>query len=228
MHDLSLYGHITLDNIKDDNILNSSIGSIGNLWFCLKSTNPNLQINLQPTEFGIADIFIDRKNSKRDSKAQLSLHVIEPKVLASKWHHVLYINELKNLDFVNKIETGILSADFCKGKNIKNIEILKKFDFLFISDEDLFMDLSEMSKLVKKGVIMHHTEGSEYYENGSKKFVTNLKKIKNINVLGCGDMFASFFIDNHLKNSNIQNSIKLAHEKVTEQLMIAQKNDYRS
>ena len=61
MHDLSLYGHITLDSIKDDKTLNSSIGSIGNLWFCLKSTNPSLQINLQPTEFGKADIFIDRK-----------------------------------------------------------------------------------------------------------------------------------------------------------------------
>jgi hypothetical protein len=227
MHDLSLYGHITLDTINYNQILNSSIGWIGNLWFCLKSSYPNLQINLQPTEFGKADIFIDRNNSERTSEANLSLYTIKPKILPSRWHHVLYINELKNLDFVHKINSGILSADFFSGQKLENYDILKKFDFVFISDEDLFMDLSEMSKLTKTGVIMHYTEGSEYFENGVKKFETQVKKIDNVNVLGCGDMFASFFIANYLHNSNIEEAIKFAHKKIKSHLEIMI-NDNRS
>jgi sugar/nucleoside kinase (ribokinase family) len=218
MYDLSLYGHITLDNINDKDSYNSSIGSIGNLWFNLKSSYPKLRINLQPTEFGKADIFIDRDKSERKSKADLSLYTIKPKIFPSKWNHVLYLNQLKDLDFIDTINSGILSADFCAGQKIKDNEILKKFNFIFISDEDLFMDLSEMSRLVKNGVIMHHTEGSEYYENGIKKFEKKVKKINNVNVLGCGDMFASFFMASYLLGSNVEESIEISHKKITTHL----------
>lgn len=219
MFDISLYGHITLDLIYEDQMMNTSIGSIGNLFFTLKKFYPNLRINLQPTEFGQAKIFIDKLNSSRSSEAKLSLYFRKPELYQSKWHHILYINELKKPGFIKKIQTGITSTDFCHGKIIKNIEILKYFDFVFISDEDVFMSLKKMSRMVKRGLIMHHSSGSEYYEKGEMIFKKKIKKIKNVNVLGCGDMFASFFILNFLKSKNVRKSIDIAHKEITKILV---------
>ena len=66
---------------------------------------------------------------------------------------------------------------------------------------------------------MHHSSGSEYYEKGEMIFKKKIKKIKNVNVLGCGDMFASFFILNFLKSKNVRKSIDIAHKEITKILV---------
>lgn len=217
-YDISLYGHITLDNIFDGEKYDSSIGSIGNVWRSLKEINSNLTINLQPTEFGSAKISIDRINSSRSSKANLSQYILKPKIYKSKWHHILYLNELKDYEFLKKIKSGLISVDFCAGKNLINKEILSYVDFIFISDEDIFMDLCEMSKISKKGVILHSSSGSEFYSSGEILYKNVVDKIYNINVLGCGDRFAACFINNYIETGDIDKSIKKSHQLLSKYL----------
>lgn len=215
MFDVSLYGHITLDNIIEKSKHDISVGSIGNVWKALNKIDPELKINLQPTEFGEALILVDKDKSLRASTANLSNFQTIPSIFDSRWHHILYLNELKNIDFITKIDTGIVSVDFCRGKKLKNVNVLKLVDFVLISDEDIFMDLKDMSSIVKKGVLMHHKAGSIYYSKGKKMFENQVDVIENVNVLGCGDMFASCFINNFLKRNDIDDAIKVSHSYVT-------------
>ena len=141
-----------------------------------------------------------------------------PVITNSRWNHILYINELSDLSFIPDIKDSIISADICRGKVLKNLDILKFIDFLFISDEDIFMNINELSSLLKQGVILHHKGGSVYYDKTGSNFSTDVKVLDNINVLGCGDMFASYFINEMLYKNNVKDSIKTAHKLVTKTL----------
>ena len=88
----------------------------------------------------------------------------------------------------------MISADICKGKPLKSKEVLQQIDYLFISDEDIFMDIKELGKLTKGWVILHHSGGS-VCTNGVESFEINLPIIENINVLGAGDMLSASFIN---------------------------------
>ena len=95
-----------------------------------------------------------------------------------------------------------------------NLEYLKYVDYLFISDEDLFMDIVELSTMVKGWVILHSPTGSQCH-NGKKHFKTDSEIIKNLNVLGAGDMFAASFISNMLSETSIKNAISNAHKQTS-------------
>ena len=215
MFDVSLYGHITIDHIVSKDQSDTSIGSMGNVWKSLIEINPKLRIDLQPTDFGEALVFIDLDKSTRASTANLSLHNKKPLIHQSKWHHILYLNELVDFDFINDIDSGIVSVDFCRGKILQDIDVLKNVDFVFISDEDVFMDLSQMSHLVKRGVIMHHKNGSEYYTSGAKTFEYKVEDIEMVNVLGCGDRLVSGFINSFITNNKIEKSLEISHDLLT-------------
>jgi len=219
MYDVSLYGHITLDRIFGYKEKDVSVGSIGNVWKCLNKANPNLKINVEPTDFGEALILIDTDKSERASKANLSLKTRTPEFFfKSRWNHILYINELYSTSFINKIDSGIISADICRGSTLKDTNILKKVDFLFLSEEDIFMDMSDILKLVKKSIILHYKGGSICYNKDGSTVETIVEPIENINVLGCGDMLAAYFIDQYLKYEDINISIKNAHNLLSDNL----------
>lgn len=217
-YDISLYGHLTFDRIFNDFKEDHSVGSMGNVWRCLNKINSKLKINLEPTDIGEALILIDTVKSKRASIANLSLQVREPNIAKSRWSHVLYINELKNIDFISKITHGIVSADICRGSQLHNISVLKNIDFLFISDEDIFMDVEGLRDMIRRGVILHHKGGSTCYNKDGTMIETDVKIIDNINVLGCGDMLAAYFINEYLCDNNMEKSIKLAHKLVSQDL----------
>ena len=218
MYDISLYGHLTFDRIFNGFVKDTSVGSIGNVWKSLNRINPNLKINIEPTSIGEALIMVNKDKSERTSIANLNLMTQEPVISKSKWSHILYLNELSELSFITNINDGIISADICRGKVLNDLDILKYIDFLFISDEDIFMDLTILSSFVKRGVLLHYKGGSVYCNKNGDKITTEVKVLDDLNVLGCGDMLASYFINEFLNNDDIEKSIKVAHRLVTKNL----------
>jgi len=214
VYDVALYGHLTLDRIFNDFKKDCTIGSIGNVWKQLISLDPKLKIYIEPTDIGEAMILVNQRNNERSSVANLSLLHKDPVVKKSNWSHIMYINELNNIDYIKDIDDGIVSADICRGKKIKDVSILKNIDFLFLSDEDEFMKPIELCKMLRKGLILHHPLGSTYYDSKGNKQEFETKFVDNVNVLGCGDMLAAGFINFYLKSKNISSALKNAHQSV--------------
>ena len=113
---------------------------------------------------------------------------------------------------------GIITADICPGKPV-NKDLLRYVDYLFISDEDIQGGLSEYTDATKGWVILHSASGS-VVSNGEEEFFYKLPEdlmLKNVNVLGAGDIFASCFLHKLLHNEgDIHNWIEFAHLKTTE------------
>ena len=217
MYDISLYGHLTRDIIFEDFDRKDSIGSIANVWSTLVQINPSLKINLQPTSIGQALIYVDKETSIRVSKPQLNLKTKLPDIKESKWNHILYVNNLPDTSFIKNINTGIISYDISVGKQI-DVDLLKYVDYLFISDEDMFTDFYSLCNLTKGWVILHHKTGS-ISSNKKEKIVINTEEIDNVNVLGAGDIYISNFIINMLKNTQIKNSLQIAHDNTYKTLL---------
>ena len=129
----------------------------------------------------------------------------KPVIRKSKISHVMYLNDLEDASFVKNID-GFVCADLNSGPKIK-LENLDNVDLLFASDEDYTIE--ELSSIFEKFIVLHSTNGSIFGMRGNYQEY-KLKKSKignNINVLGAGDMFASFFIDNIL-SKNIYNNFE--------------------
>ena len=106
---------------------------------------------------------------------------------------------------------GKVSADLTAGDmNIMNE--IKYVDYLFISEEDLFMDVKELAKLTRGHVILHYPSGS-MCTNGEEQYAFTTEVKDNINVLGAGDAFAACFISNMLNTDDIEKSLEKAHEQ---------------
>tara|TARA_R100000805_G_C3604877_1_gene105288 strand:+ start:478 stop:1170 length:693 start_codon:yes stop_codon:yes gene_type:complete len=218
MYDVALYGHMTLDRIFDGFKKDLSVGSMGNVWKQLNKINPLLKIYLDPTDIGEALIFINKKKNERSSIANLNLQTKKADLKKSKCSHVMYLNELSDVKFIENIEYGIVTADLCRGKKFNNLQILKHIDFLFVSDEDLFMEPNCLSKMLKKGLILHHTTGSVYFDKQGLSTEINVKLIENVNVLGCGDMLVAGFLDYYLKRHNVVDCLNYSHDLISQTL----------
>ena len=219
MHDVALYGHLTLDRIFDNFKKDCSIGSIGNVWKHLNKLNPNLKIYVEPTDIGEAMILVNRDTNERASIANLSLRYRKPTLKKSKWNHIMYINELNDISYIKNIKSGIVSADVCRGRIIEDLSILKHVDFLFLSDEDEFCDPNRICKFLRKGLILHHSLGSSFYHNTGKKIDNfKVKQIDGVNVLGCGDMLVSGFIDYYLKHQDTSRALQGSHDAISKYL----------
>lgn len=216
MFDVSLYGNITFDRIINKDFRDNSVGSIGNVWKHLNYINPKLKINLQPTDFGEALILINEDTAERASTTNMSLYNRKPQIQESKWNHITYLNQIQDLSFISKINTGVISADICRGSHLSDVDVLKEINYLFLADEDIFMDIKKLISLVKNGLILHHKGGSICYMKDGSKFESKVNVIENINVLGCGDMFASYVINHYLTSNNLKESIKTSHKLVTD------------
>ena len=223
MHDITLYGHLTVDRVFENFKENLSLGAIANSWDALTKIDPTLSVKLNPTSIGEAIILVDKDKNFRLGQPQLNVKVNDfLQVENSRWHHIMYLNSLHDASFLSTIKTGIISADITVGEKNKNLEYLKFIDYLFVSDEDLFMDLQELSELVKGWVVLHYPSGSVITDcNTTHKYETNV--VDGLNVLGAGDIFASSFIFSSLNTKNsIKDSVKFAHSKTLELLL--QKN----
>ena len=211
MVDVALYGNLTKDIIFNGFEQTTSIGSIGNVWDALVKLNQKLSIHIEPTTICTALIYVDTDNNTRVSKPNLYLKTNQPKVVEAKWSHILYLNHIKDLEFVKSIQNSIVSAEVA-GKGQFDLDILTYIDYLFISDEDI-IDLDTLLDKVKGCVILHSNSGSTIYKKDGTTIVTNHKTIDGVNVLGAGDYFASAFINFMLQTNDIEVSIKIAHNE---------------
>ena len=217
-YDLSIYGHLTIDHIFDDFNESITLGAIANVWSALVKLDSNLSVKISPTAIGEAMVLVNKRKGFRVGRGNLNLKTSTPLVAKSRWHHIMYLNRLKDLTFMDKIEDGIITADLTAGE--MDIEpYLSKLDYLLISDEDLFMDIDELGKLVKGWAILHYPAGS-YVTDGETSFQTNTKIVNGIDVLGAGDMFAASFIHKSLTTQDtLEEAVLYAHQTTTQLLV---------
>lgn len=216
-YDLCIYGHLTVDRIFDGFTESSTLGAMANVWNTLTKIDNSLTVKLNPTSLGEAIILVNRNNAERVSKANLNIHTNQAKIVDAKWHHIMYLNKLHNCSFINSIE-GIISADVTGGFVDENMECLDMLDYLFVSDEDLTTDVKKLAQKAKGKVILHYPSGSLVADkNGA--FETKTKVLKDIDVLGAGDIFAACFISYMLRSYEIKEAIALSHDKTSQILM---------
>jgi hypothetical protein len=219
---INLYGHLIVDKIFTGFKYHESLGGIVNVWDALSKLDSKNEIILKPCSIGEAVVFVDLEKNTRVGRANFNQSINEPSISYSNWHHIAYVNQLTDTSFLDKIDSGIISADVSKETPELILNVVDKIDFLFISKEDLFMDIIELSKLTKGWVISHDPNGSTS-SNGETVFdyeIPKSHKLNNIDVLGSGDMFAASFINNQLNDLSIEDSIIKSHLDTTNLLKI--------
>ena len=217
MYDISLYGHLTIDTLLTEGEKEKkTLGSMANVWKALVELDCSLKIGLSPIDIGQALIYIDKQGGTRVSKPSLNLRHFSPKVLPSQVHHLIYLNEMSETTFIPALD-GIITADVCPGKPLKK-ELLQHVDYLFISDEDCD-DFASLVDATKGWVILHSATGS-ICSNGEDEFFWKLHEddiLKDVNVLGAGDIFAACCLYKLLEEDNdIHKWIEFAHRKTTD------------
>ena len=216
--DVAAYGHITYDTIYEDFEEKNTLGALANFWSGIINGEDDVSVRLVPCAIGKAIILVDKSTAIRVGRGNLNIKKNEAKPIPSKWHHIMYLNQLPETDFIEKIKEGFISADITSGPP-PSFDLLSKLDYLFISDEDLFMPVEELALLVKGWVIMHHAAGS-FCSNGKESFEIQTDIIQNINVLGAGDMFAASFISKKINTDlGVEDCVKHAHNQTTKLLL---------
>ena len=214
MYDIALYGHLTRDRIFNNFKETNTVGAIGNVWHHLVSINPDLKIHIGPSDTGEALIYVNEKKSERTSIANMSTYTKWPDIKPAKINHITYLNTIKNPSFINYLE-GKISADLCTGEKL-NLDLLSKVDYLFISEEDMYYELSELIEKMPNGYIIYHMpDGSMVYHKG-KSYNTKIDILNNINVLGLGDRFAATVLNYILTSKlHISELVKRSHMDMT-------------
>tara|TARA_B100000424_G_scaffold214729_1_gene172537 strand:- start:7160 stop:7837 length:678 start_codon:yes stop_codon:yes gene_type:complete len=194
MHDITLYGHLTVDRIFDGFEEKQTLGAMANMWRTFKLIAPNLDIGLIPTSIGEAMVYLDRDNCTRYSNFVPDLKTNKPIIKQSKISHAMYINKLLDVSWLSDLP-GIVSADVCAGPKVDRT-LLQYVDYFFIADEDAYADLKTMCKDTK-GYVILHTNKSSVMSDGRYENLFKIEEemfVPKSNVLGAGDMFASSFL----------------------------------
>lgn len=208
--DIALYGHLTIDYIINNFKETTSLGAMANVWHALTKIDPNIKLKINPSAIGEAIVIINEMSAQRVGRGNLNMRTIDPKIVDSQWHHIMYLNRLEDKSFLSNIKSGIISADTTAG-DMDILESLPYIDYLFVSDEDLSFDIKELANQVKGWVILHYPSGS-YSTDGSKTIVKANNVRHNINVLGAGDTFAACFISSMLRNNDMDQALDYAHQ----------------
>ena len=216
--DVTIYGHLSYDNIFSGFDYKTSVGCMGNVWAQLKTIGPNIRVKLEPTDIGESLILTSTEQCKRTSISRLSLKTRIPTIHDSEISHVMYINELSDTNFISKL-SGLITADVCNGKPLDTTnDNLKHIDLLLLSDEDASINIEGLVSVVRGYVLVHHAVGSTIYSKTTQPKQFKAEFVSNINVLGAGDKFASYIIAGLLvdKPQSIDKVIQDAHNKLTE------------
>ena len=212
MHDITLYGHMTVDRIFDGFEERQTLGAMANMWRTFKQIAPELDIGLCPTSIGEAMVYIDRDSSTRYSNFVPDIKTNKPIIQKSKISHALYINKLLDVSWLKDLP-GIVSADVCAGKRVDS-SLLQYLDYFFISDEDAFADIKTMASLTKGHVILHTSKSSVVSDGKTERTYTldDSLYVPKSNVLGAGDMFASSFLHAMHTDKDLESAMTYAHE----------------
>lgn len=212
MHDITIYGHLTVDRIFDGFQEKQTLGAMANMWRTFKQVAPDLDIGLCPTSIGEAMVYIDRDSSTRYSNFVPDIKTDNPIIQKSHISHAMYINKLLDVSWLKDLP-GVVSADVCAGKRVDS-NLLQYLDYFFISDEDAFADITTMASLTK-GYVILHTSKSSVVSDGKTEFTYDLDDklyVPKSNVLGAGDMFASSFLHGIHSKKDMKSTIAYAHE----------------
>ena len=109
----------------------------------------SLDIGLSPIDVGQALIYVDKPAAQRYSKVNLSLVQHKAKIIESKIHHLIYLNEMTRHDFIPALD-GIITADICPGKSVKK-DLLQYVDYLSYLMKILMVIFPSMQKQPKVG-----------------------------------------------------------------------------
>ena len=216
MHDITLYGHLTVDRIFDGFEEKQTLGAMANMWRTFKQIAPDLDVGLVPTSIGEAMVYIDRQSCTRYSNFVPDLKTNSPIIKETKISHAMYINKLLDISWLKDL-TGIISADVCAGPKV-DTSLLQYIDYFFIADEDAYADLSTMCKDTKGHVILH-TNKSSIVSDGTAEHSFTIDEdlfVQKSNVLGAGDMFASSFLYGVNQNMPIDQAQIYAHATASE------------
>ena len=215
--DITLYGHLSYDNIYEDFKNRFSAGCIGNVWNQLKTINPHFKVKVEPTDIGESLIMVDVKQCKRTSISRLSLKTQSPFIHSSKINHIMYLSELHDRSFISKLD-GINVADTCNGTPLNVYDSsLDYIDLLLISDEDSHhLNISSLCKSVRGNVLQHSSSGSILYSKSGTKYYFEAELVPDINVLGAGDKFAAYILAGLLDSTrDLPKVIQNAHKELT-------------
>ena len=216
MHDITLYGHLTVDRIFDGFEERQTLGAMANMWRTFKQIAPDLDVGLVPTSIGEAMVYIDRQSCTRYSNFVPDLKTNSPIIKETKISHAMYINKLLDISWLKDL-TGIISADVCAGPKV-DTSLLQYIDYFFIADEDAYADLSTMCKDTKGHVILH-TNKSSIVSDGTAEHSFTIDEdlfVQKSNVLGAGDKFASSFLYGVNQNMPIDQAQIYAHATASE------------
>lgn len=216
MHDITLYGHLTVDRIFDGFEERQTLGAMANMWRTFKQIAPDLDVGLVPTSIGEAMVYIDRQSCTRYSNFVPDLKTNSPIIKETKISHAMYINKLLDIDWLKDL-TGIISADVCAGPKV-DTSLLQYVDYFFIADEDAYADLSTMCRDTK-GYVILHTNKSSIVSDGTTEHSFTIDEdlfVQKSNVLGAGDMFASSFLYGINQNMPIDQAQIYAHATASE------------
>ena len=216
MHDITLYGHLTVDRIFDGFEERQTLGAMANMWRTFKQIAPDLDVGLVPTSIGEAMVYIDRQSCTRYSNFVPDLKTNSPIIKETKISHAMYINKLLDTSWLKDL-TGIISADVCAGPKV-DTSLLQYIDYFFIADEDAYADLSTMCKDTK-GYVILHTNKSSIVSDGTAEHSFTIDEdlfVQKSNVLGAGDMFASSFLYGVNQNMPIDQAQIYAHATASE------------
>ena len=218
MHDISLYGHLTVDKIFDGFEERQTLGAMANMWRTFKQISPELDVGMIPTSVGEAIVYIDRESSTRYSNFVPDIKTNVPIIKESKISHAMYINKLLDVNWLKDLK-GIITADVCAGPRVDS-NLLQYVDYFFIADEDAYADLQTMCKDTKGYVILHTNKSSVIsdgrYENSYT--IDEDMFVPKSNVLGAGDMFASCFLYGLHLGLPMDQLQKYAHETTSKLL----------
>jgi len=217
----------------------------------LRLATVDLLLTESQTSTSEALILCDTGKSERTSVVNWGAcaELSELSKVDARWHHIVYLDKLPNLDIQSLKElskTSIISADLCSAKHTqeqrnKILSMLEHVDYIFASSEEarsltrMVNDHSasrELGKVVKKYAIVHTPNGSSF-SNGVNNEVGRIyceqKLDEQLSVLGAGDNFASAFIassffDNNVLEQTVRKNLEFAHKHATN--FVRQQNNF--
>lgn len=217
---ITVAGNITKDTIYYINNMSCkevTLGGIMNFWAHVRSTSCDLTLELAPLCYGESVILIDSSAGQRYNRSELKLIDIPVEYNRTAWYHMMYINQVNayNVNSLEQIDrlSGVTSCDICGGVEIQDlwfdVTLLKYFDFVFLSLDDLHPSISidDMLEHVRGFLIIHQSHEVCIRGCGVDHTIPldASMTVPNVNVLGAGDFFAAAFVAYIIQNGNVAN-----------------------
>jgi sugar/nucleoside kinase (ribokinase family) len=214
MYNVALYGKRYNDTILEVETINlgetncglAHYKKTGGIYNMLNNNIKNITFNVFEDGLKKAFIISERERSERSSvvydvnPSDVSENTINTINKNCDWMHICYLDDIENY------------------KNFKNIDIKYSIDFCTTTDRSKFLSLMESASVIFDSherkllyadinidtpIILHDKNGISIVVKNKTIYNEKLQPIKNLNVNGAGDLYASIFISEHINNDII-------------------------